>query len=585
MSGSFFHNIFSVFAKKDITSHRDIPVCELNNITNLDTEEILSEIAPKNDEQEINHAQNCSIINSFDDENINEEETFTEENEEERTLFDPTKELSHYKKPPVDLLDDHSNALNITTHKKEAASKNEIVHMLGYYNISFSDIKITIGTTITLYEITPTSNVRISKLKELESDILLNLGTRISLPTPKKNTIDIELPNQIAEIVSMYSVINSAEFKESTMSLPVVFGKTVKNEAFVLDIAQMPHCLIAGGSGQGVPDIINTILTSLLYKVHPSLLKLVLVDGKIIDFSTFNKIKNIFLAKLPDSQEAIITDTQKVLYTLQSLCREMDARYDLLKLAQVRNIKEYNQKFTERKLNPLKGHRYFPYIVLVINEYANFIMTVGREIETPLVHLLSLAHTIGIHIIIATENASTDIITDSIKTHIPIRIAVRVNTKRNSRAILNTEDALHLIGRGDMLVSSGSEMIRVQCAFVDTPEVERICDYIGQQQGYGEAFPLPEYKGEENDNGNRSVDLNKRDELFEEAARLIVQHQQGSTSLIQRKMNLGYNRAGRLMDQLEAAGIVGAFEGSKARRVLISDFTTLDQRLRDLSSN
>jgi len=582
------HGFFNLFRKKnnDIDPEEEEDEQDTEEETEDENEEEFEiEDNSDDDNEEENEENGIEIVITNDGE---EEETFTEETEEERTLFDPTKELSHYKKPPVDLLDDHKGKGTRPTDKELEQNKDRIVKTLKNYKIGIDKIIATIGPTVTLYEIVPQAGIRIAAIKRLEDDIALSLsalGVRIIAPIPGKGTVGIEVPNQHPDIVSMLSVIKSPKFQEANYDLPVVLGKTISNESYVFDLAKMPHLLVAGATGQGKSVGLNAILTSLLYRKHPSEMKLVLVDPKKVELTLYSKLERHFLAKLPDSEDAIITDTQKVVYTLKSLCMEMDARYDLLKLAQVRNIKEYNERFVNRRLNPLKGHRFLPFIVVVIDEFADLIMTAGREVEEPIARLAQLARAIGIHLVIATQRPTTNIITGLIKANFPARIAFRVISGIDSRTILDSTGANQLIGRGDMLVSSGSEVIRVQCAFVDTPEVERICDYIGQQQGYVETFPLPEYKGEENDSGNRSVDLNKRDELFEEAARLIVQHQQGSTSLIQRKMNLGYNRAGRLMDQLEAAGIVGAFEGSKARRVLISDFTTLDQRLKDLLSN
>ncbi|MDR0694915.1 MAG: DNA translocase FtsK, partial [Prevotellaceae bacterium] len=461
-------------------------------------------------------------------------------------------------------------------------NKDKIVTVLQNFNIGIDRIIATIGPTVTLYEIVPKAGIRIASIKRLEDDIALNLaalGIRIIAPIPGKGTVGIEVPNEHPNIVSMLSVVKSAKFQEAQYDLPVVLGKKIDNDIYTFDLAKMPHLLVAGATGQGKSVGLNAILTSLLYRKHPSELKLVLVDPKRVELSLYTKLERHFLAKLPDSDDAIITDTQKVVYTLKSLCMEMDERYQLLQSAQVRNIKEYNERFVNRRLNPLKGHRYMPFIVVVIDEFADLIMTAGREVEEPIARLAQLARAIGIHLVIATQRPTTNIITGLIKANFPARIAFRVISGIDSRTILDTTGANQLIGRGDMLVSTGNEMIRVQCALVDTPEVERICDFIGQQQGFGEAFLLPEYKGEESNNNAGKVDLGKRDELFADAARVIVQSQQGSTSLIQRKLELGYNRAGRLMDQLEAAGIVGPPEGSKARQVLISDFVTLDAKL------
>ncbi|MDR2359139.1 MAG: DNA translocase FtsK [Prevotellaceae bacterium] len=502
--------------------------------------------------------------------------------EDENELYDPTKELSRYKRPPVDLLEDHKGKGAMPTDEELERNKDKIVTVLQNFNIGIDKIIATIGPTVTLYEIVPKAGIRIASIKRLEDDIALNLaalGIRIIAPIPGKGTVGIEVPNEHPNIVSMLSVVKSAKFQEAQYDLPVVLGKKIDNDIYTFDLAKMPHLLVAGATGQGKSVGLNAILTSLLYRKHPSELKLVLVDPKRVELSLYTKLERHFLAKLPDSDDAIITDTQKVVYTLKSLCIEMDERYQLLQSAQVRNIKEYNERFVNRRLNPLKGHRYMPFIVVVIDEFADLIMTAGREVEEPIARLAQLARAIGIHLVIATQRPTTNIITGLIKANFPARIAFRVISGIDSRTILDTIGANQLIGRGDMLVSTGNEMIRVQCALVDTPEVERICDFIGQQQGFYEAFPLPEYKGEENNSNAGKVDLSKRDELFADAARVIVQSQQGSTSLIQRKLELGYNRAGRLMDQLEAAGIVGPPEGSKARQVLISDFVTLDAKL------
>ncbi|MDR0582670.1 MAG: DNA translocase FtsK [Prevotellaceae bacterium] len=502
--------------------------------------------------------------------------------EGESELYDPTKELSHYKRPPVDLLEDHKGKGAMPTDEELERNKDKIVTVLQNFNIGIDKIIATIGPTVTLYEIVPKAGIRIASIKRLEDDIALNLaalGIRIIAPIPGKGTVGIEVPNEHPNIVSMLSVVKSAEFNEAQYDLPVVLGKKIDNAIYTFDLAKMPHLLVAGATGQGKSVGLNAILTSLLYRKHPSELKLVLVDPKRVELSLYTKLEQHFLAKLPDSDDAIITDTQKVVYTLKSLCIEMDERYQLLQWAQVRNIKEYNERFVNRRLNPLKGHRYMPFIVVVIDEFADLIMTAGREVEEPIARLAQLARAVGMHLVIATQRPTTNIITGLIKANFPARIAFRVISGIDSRTILDTTGANQLIGRGDMLVSTGNEMIRVQCAFVDTSEVERICDFIGRQQGFGEAFPLPEYKGEENNSNAGKVDLSKRDDLFADAARIIVQSQQGSTSLIQRKLELGYNRAGRLMDQLEAAGIVGPPEGSKARQVLISDFITLDAKL------
>ena len=500
---------------------------------------------------------------------------------EEFGEYDPTLDLSQYKMPGIDLLQDHGDG-KIKVDKKELeANKNRIVNTLENYNIKIQSIKATIGPTVTLYEIVPAPGVRISKIKNLEDDIALSLaalGIRIIAPIPGKGTIGIEVPNQNPDVVSMRTVIASEKFQNAKYDLPVVMGKTISNEVFAFDLAKMPHLLMAGATGQGKSVGLNAVLTSLLYKKHPAQLKFVLVDPKKVELTLFNKIERHFLAKLPDSEDAIITDNQKVIHTLNSLCIEMDDRYELLKNAFVRNIKEYNAKFIARKLNPENGHKYLPYIVLVIDEFADLIMTAGKEVETPIARLAQLARAIGIHLIIATQRPSTNIITGSIKANFPARIAFRVTTGIDSRTILDSGGAEQLIGRGDMLLSTGSDLVRLQCAFVDTPEVEALTEFIGNQRAYPDAFMLPEYV-DENAQSIGEIDKSDRDALFEDAARIIVQHQQGSASLLQRKLKLGYNRAGRIVDQLEAAGIIGPFEGSKARQVLITDEMSLEQLL------
>lgn len=494
--------------------------------------------------------------------------------------FDPTLELGNFKFPTFNLLKEYNESISVDPTELEA-KKNQIVETLKNYKIGIAQIKATVGPTITLYEIVPEAGVRISKIKNLEDDIALSLsalGIRIIAPIPGKGTIGIEVPNKKATIVSMHSVISSKKFQESPMQLPIALGKTISNETFVIDLAKMPHLLMAGATGQGKSVGLNAILTSLLYKKHPAEVKFVLVDPKKVELTLFNKIERHYLAKLPDDSEAIITDTTKVVNTLNSLCIEMDNRYDLLKNAMVRNIKEYNAKFKARKLNPENGHRFLPYIVLVIDEFADLIMTAGKEVETPIARLAQLARAIGIHLIVATQRPSVNVITGIIKANFPSRIAFRVTSKIDSRTILDAPGADQLIGRGDLLYSGGNDIIRIQCAFVDTPEVEKITDFIGSQRAYPEAYLLPEYVGEEGGT-NLDVDIADRDKLFKEAAEVIVTAQQGSASLLQRKLKLGYNRAGRLIDQLEAAGIVGPFEGSKARQVLIPDLIALEQLL------
>ena len=494
--------------------------------------------------------------------------------------FDPTLELGNFKFPTFNLLKQYNESISIDPEELEA-NKDRIVDTLKNYKIGIAEIKATVGPTITLYEIVPEAGIRISKIKNLEDDIALSLsalGIRIIAPIPGKGTIGIEVPNKKSTIVSMHSVISSKKFQESTMELPIALGKTISNETFVVDLAKMPHLLMAGATGQGKSVGLNAVLTSLLYKKHPAEVKFILVDPKKVELTLFNKIERHYLAKLPDVEEAIITDTTKVVHTLNSLCIEMDNRYDLLKNAMVRNIKEYNTKFKARKLNPNDGHQYLPYIVLVIDEFADLIMTAGKEVETPIARLAQLARAIGIHLIVATQRPSVNVITGIIKANFPARIAFRVTSKIDSRTILDAGGADQLIGRGDLLYTAGNEINRIQCAFVDTPEVEKITDFIGSQKAYAEAHMLPEYVDDESGT-SIDIDISDRDKLFRDAAEIIVTAQQGSASLLQRKLKLGYNRAGRLIDQLEAAGIVGGFEGSKARQVLVADFVALDQLL------
>ena len=496
--------------------------------------------------------------------------------------FDPTLELSKFKFPTIDLLKDYTGGKGITIDQGELENnKNQIVTTLRNYKIEISTIKATVGPTVTLYEIVPEAGVRISKIKSLEDDIALSLaalGIRIIAPMPGKGTVGIEVPNKNPQMVSMRSAIASKNFQEAEMQLPIAFGKTISNETLVVDLAKMPHLLMAGATGQGKSVGLNCILTSLLYKKHPAEVKFVLVDPKKVELTLFNKIERHYLAKLPDSEEAIITDNSKVINTLNSLCIEMDNRYEMLKNAFCRNIVEYNKKFKARKLNPNDGHKFLPYIVLVVDEFADLIMTAGKEVETPIARLAQLARAIGIHLIIATQRPSVNVITGMIKANFPARVAFRVMTGIDSKTILDTGGANQLIGRGDMLYTQGNELIRIQCAFVDTPEVEKITEFIGGQKAYPDAHLLPEYVGED---GGTTLDNNisERDQLFREAAEVLVTAQQGSASLLQRKLKLGYNRAGRLIDQLEAAGIVGPFEGSKARQVLVSDLVALDQLL------
>jgi DNA segregation ATPase FtsK/SpoIIIE, S-DNA-T family len=501
--------------------------------------------------------------------------------------YDPRKDLSRYTFPSFDLLKPHGGQ-GIQIDKEELEeNKNRIVETLNHYKIEIAKIKASVGPTVTLYEIVPAPGVRISKIKNLEDDIALSLaalGIRIIAPIPGKGTIGIEVPNSKPDVVSMRSLIASEKFRLAEMELPVVLGKTISNENFVADLAKMPHLLMAGATGQGKSVGLNAILVSLLYKKHPAEIKFVLVDPKKVELTLFNKIERHFLAKLPNEGDAIITDVQKVVRTLASLCIEMDQRYDLLKIAGCRNIKEYNGKFVQRRLNPENGHRYLPYIVLVVDEFADLIMTAGREVETPIARLAQLARAIGIHLIIATQRPSVNIITGTIKANFPARIAFRVTSRIDSRTILDSGGAEQLIGRGDMLYSTGNDLIRLQCGFVDTPEVEEITDFIGIQQGYSSALLLPEVV-DENALEMDSFAAEDRDDLFEEAAKIVVMTQQGSASMLQRKLKLGYNRAGRLVDQLEAAGVIGPFEGSKARKVLIPDDIALEQFLKSIRPN
>ena len=502
---------------------------------------------------------------------------------EKQGFFDPTLELSNFKMPNVELLKDYGDT-GITINQEELeANKNKIVETLNNYKIGISNIKATIGPTVTLYEIVPDAGIRISKIKNLEDDIALSLaalGIRIIAPIPGKGTIGIEVPNQKPSIVSMRSVISSAKFQNAEMELPIAMGKTISNETFVVDLAKMPHLLMAGATGQGKSVGLNAVLTSLIYKKHPAEVKFVLVDPKKVELNIYSKIERHYLAKLPDTEEAIITDNTKVINTLNSLCIEMDNRYELLKNGMCRNLKEYNKKFKERKLNPKDGHSFLPYIILVVDEFADLIMTAGKEVETPIARLAQLARAIGIHLIIATQRPSVNVITGIIKANFPARVAFRVTSKIDSRTILDSGGADQLIGRGDMLFTQGNELTRIQCAFVDTPEVERLASYVGAQRGYADAHLLPEYISEEN-TSNLDIDASDRDALFREAAEVIVTAQQGSASLLQRKLKLGYNRAGRIIDQMEAAGVVGPFEGSKARQVLISDLASLDRLIND----
>ena len=519
---------------------------------------------------------------------IDEEEEFEATSArlvQEQGEYNQRLDLPNYQFPPISLLRKYDNGNTLIDQKELESNKNRIIETLGNYGIGISEISATIGPTVTLYEIVPQAGVRISKIKNLEDDIALSLsalGIRIIAPIPGKGTIGIEVPNSNPSMVSMHSVIASQKFQNCDMELPIAFGKTITNETFVADLAKMPHLLMAGATGQGKSVGLNAIIASLIYKKHPSELKFVMVDPKKVELTLYSKIERHYLAKLPDAEEAIITDNAKVINTLNSLCIEMDDRYELLKNAFVRNIKEYNAKFKQRKLNPEAGHRFLPYIVLIVDEFADLIMTAGKEVELPIARLAQLARAVGIHLIVATQRPSVNVITGTIKANFPGRVAFRVTSKIDSRTILDSQGADQLIGKGDMLYTTGNELVRLQCAFVDTPEVDKITEFIGEQRGYPVAMLLPEYVGE--DGGSPlDIDLSDRDVLFEDAARLIVIAQQGSASLLQRKLKLGYNRAGRLIDQLEAAGVVGQFEGSKARQVLIQDEVSLEQLLNNLN--
>ena len=576
----------------DLSLNENVDKNDLSSVLNQNEKEI-------NSRETSNYSTEKSLNTSFEKNSSNENELVMEVEaaKEEETLdvklanelvknqgsFDPKLELRNFKMPNLDLLKNYGES-GITINQEELeANKNKIVETLNNYKIGISNIKATIGPTVTLYEIVPDAGIRISKIKSLEDDIALSLsalGIRIIAPIPGKGTIGIEVPNQNPSVVSIRSVITSAKFQNAEMELPIALGKTISNETFVVDLVKMPHLLMAGATGQGKSVGLNTVLTSLIFKKHPAEVKFVLVDPKKVELNIYSKIERHYLAKLPETEEAIITDNTKVINTLNSLCIEMDNRYELLKNAMCRNIKEYNKKFKERKLNPKNGHIFLPYIVLVVDEFADLIMTAGKEVETPIARLAQLARAIGIHLIIATQRPSVNVITGIIKANFPARIAFRVASKIDSRTILDSGGADQLIGRGDMLYTQGNELIRIQCAFVDTPEVESISSYVGSQMGYSDAHILPEYNSEEN-NSSLEIDTSERDSLFREAAEVIVTAQQGSASLLQRKLKLGYNRAGRIIDQMEAAGVVGPFEGSKARQVLISDLTTLNRLLDD----
>jgi S-DNA-T family DNA segregation ATPase FtsK/SpoIIIE len=509
------------------------------------------------------------------------------ENMDHTEPYDPTLDLSSYEQPVLQLLYDYADQQVEIDREELETHKDQIIETLLHYKIEITKIRATVGPTVTLYEIIPAPGVRISKIKNLEDDIALSLsalGIRIIAPIPGKGTIGIEVPNKKKQMVSMKEVLASDKFKRAKMDLPIALGKTISNEVFVVDLAKMPHLLVAGATGQGKSVGINSILMSLLYKKHPSQVKLVLIDPKKVELFPYSQLEHHFLAFLPNQDEPIITDTAKVIYTLNSLCIEMDNRYDLLKKASVRNIREYNEKFVQRKLNPLKGHRFLPFIVLVIDEFADLIMTAGKEVEIPIGRLAQLARAVGIHLIIATQRPSVNIITGVIKANFPARIAYKVTSKIDSRTILDTGGAEQLIGRGDMLLSVGGEMVRLQGAFIDTPEVEKVIEFIAAQQGYPEPYFLPEFQGDDPENARADLKYTDLDDMLEDAARLIVSNKQGSTSMIQRRLRLGYNRAGRIMDQLESLGIVGAADGSKPREVLIYDEQELERYLTDLRS-
>ena len=538
------------------------------------------------EEAEEETGNEVEVLSAPDEQPVTQEEAAEEEYFESDAPFDPRLDLSSYQAPPLTLLEDYKDKWYVVTREELEKNNRQIVRTLANYKIGITKISARVGPTVTLYEIVPAPGVRVAQIKRLEEDIQLSLaakGVRV-VTLPGTNAIGIEVANEKPSTVSMLSVLDDEKFKSQSYDLPVALGMTITNDVMHFDLAKMPHLLVAGATGQGKSVGLNAILTSLLYYKHPSEMKLVLVDPKKVELSLYSKLEKHFLAQLPDADEPVITDTQKVVYTLKSLCIEMDSRYDLLKLAYVRNIKEYNEKFLQRKLNPLKGHRFLPYIVVVIDEFADLLMTAGKEIEEPIARLAQLARAIGIHLVIATQRPTTSVITGNIKANFPARIAFMVRSSVDSRTILDQTGANQLIGRGDMLISNGGDLTRVQCAFIDTKEVERVVDFIAEQRGYTTAHYLPEYTGEdkEDDGGPGEVDLNRRDSLFEDAAKLVVMHQQGSTSLIQRKMSLGYNRAGRIMDQLEVAGIVGPYEGSKARQVLVNDLSELDARLANI---
>lgn len=579
--------------KNDIEEEEET---EVSNEITLDLSDLPNDkvgaVKPDDDVFMTIETSSPELVSSVQSHSEMKEPTFEVETTEEEEYQGPEKEpynprldLENYHFPTIDLMKHYDNAEPTIDMAEQNANKDKIINTLRSFGIEISTIKATVGPTVTLYEITPEQGVRISKIRGLEDDIALSLsalGIRIIAPIPGKGTIGIEVPNSNPKIVSGQSIIGSKKFQESTYDLPIALGKTITNEVFMVDLCKMPHVLVAGATGQGKSVGLNAIITSLLYKKHPAELKFVLVDPKKVEFSIYSVIEHHFLAKLPDGEDAIITDVTKVVQTLNSICVEMDARYDLLKAAHVRNIKEYNEKFINRQLNPEKGHRFMPYIVVVIDEFGDLIMTAGKDVELPIARIAQLARAVGIHMIIATQRPTTNIITGTIKANFPARIAFRVSAMVDSRTILDRPGANQLIGRGDMLFLQGADPVRVQCAFIDTPEVAEITKYIARQQGYPTAFYLPEYVDENAGNDLGDVDMGKLDPLFEDAARLIVIHQQGSTSLIQRKFAIGYNRAGRIMDQLEKAGIVGPAQGSKAREVFCVDENDLEMRLNNL---
>ena len=590
---NFTPNSILLFLKKNIIPKKSNELLKNNEIkadnkleSNTNDLEVIDQI--KKDEIKLDSVksdvENYNNNISMEVEEINFEEKSTGDigfSKVNPKKFDPTLDLSSFKNPSIELLKDYGDGTIKIDQEELETNKNKIVDTLKNYNIGIKQIKATIGPTVTLYEIIPEAGIRISKIKNLEDDIALSLsalGIRIIAPIPGKGTIGIEVPNKKKSIVSMKSLLSSKKYIESEMELPIAIGKTISNETFVVDLTKMPHLLMAGATGQGKSVGINAILTSIIYKKHPAEVKFVLVDPKKIELSIFNKIERHYLAKLPESDDAIIIENDKVINTLNSLCREMDRRYELLKDAMTRNIKEYNSKFISRKLNPENGHTFLPYIVLVIDEFADLIMTAGKEVETPLARLAQLSRAVGIHLIIATQRPSVNVITGLIKANFPARIAFRVTSKIDSRTILDTGGAEQLIGRGDLLYSQSNDLTRIQCGFVDTSEVEKLSEFIGSQTGYPSAYLLPEFSKEDGSSSS-DVSFEDRDSMFSEAARVIVSNQQGSASLLQRKLKLGYNRAGRLIDQMEDAGIVGPFEGSKPRQVLISDLNSLETLL------